>query len=268
MVNNGYVYVIGGYTPAYTRDVQYALICTGANNGVGGCTATPGTLGTWLTTTKLLAPLANQASGVYKGYLYNTGGTPDGGAIIDNVSYVPFNANGTLGEWSGTTPLLSGNYLHAATTYNGFIYSTGGTGGLNTTEYAQLKIMPRVSRFSKLIDIGSSASMTGVTYNGTLANGTAAFTYKTWAADGVTKVADSQVATGATCSLASRFVLVSIAVEDAGAWAYYPDNTGNSVITDITVSYTAQAHPQAQVRLLHGKFFDNEQLRPLDTCGA
>ena len=50
---NGYMYVLGGKNSggAAINNTYYALICTGNNNGVSGCSSTAGSLGTWTSAT-------------------------------------------------------------------------------------------------------------------------------------------------------------------------------------------------------------------------
>jgi len=132
VVHNGYMYVIGGYTGANPSlsDVQYALICTGANNGIGGCTSTPGSIGTWVTDSDspLLTGRDAHTSIVYNNYLYVIGGYFDD-VITETVHYAPFNSDGSIGAWQATTSLPSARHSHSTIVYNGFVYVLGGDNG-------------------------------------------------------------------------------------------------------------------------------------------
>ena len=74
---NGYLYAIGGEdypTQNMVKVVEYALICTGNNNGVSGCNSTAGNVGTWAATTSLPAVSAYGNAEAYNGYMYDMGG--------------------------------------------------------------------------------------------------------------------------------------------------------------------------------------------------
>lgn len=127
----GYVYVTGGFNGTTTfSDVQYALICTGTNSGVGGCTATAGTLGTWVPATSLPATRTNHTAVEYNGFIYVMGGLVDGTAgttgLYSDIQYAPINSDGSLGAWTATTSMPITNNGHASVVYNGFLYVSGG----------------------------------------------------------------------------------------------------------------------------------------------
>ncbi len=147
---NGYLYITGGcsaisqttaveYCSAFQNDTQYALFCTGSNAGVGGCSATRGTLGTWSSadtgTPYATARYAHKAL-AYNGYMYVIGGcsassssAPIGActSFLNDVKYAPINANGTLGTWSSAaTGFTAGRMFHSAAISNGYMYVIGG----------------------------------------------------------------------------------------------------------------------------------------------
>ncbi|HSX36523.1 MAG TPA: hypothetical protein VLG13_00140 [Patescibacteria group bacterium] len=167
VVYNGFLYIIGGFhstsdtacnvaSSFYCNDVQYALICTGSNNGVGGCSSTAGTLGTWNYTyngnscaTFSASPCSSNgftnaryghASVVYNGFLYILGGghvnadttcsSPSSQYCAD-VQYAPLNADGTVGTWKYT---YNGN--SCAT----FSASPCSSGGFTTARYGNTTI--------------------------------------------------------------------------------------------------------------------------------
>ena len=127
VIYNGYLYEIGGFTTAATANAYYALICTGSNNGVGGCTATAGTIGTWNATTSL--PTATYGAGavVYSGQLYFVGGyTTSATAAVYRTT---IGANGTLGAWSATTSLPTASRNAGVVVSGGYVYVVGGYNG-------------------------------------------------------------------------------------------------------------------------------------------
>ena len=134
---NGYIYEIGGAqgTTAYAN-VYYALICNGSNSGVLGCSSTPGSLGTWTTTTSLPTINAYATAAAYNGYMYEIGGcgTVCGSASIATVDYAVINADGTLGAWTATTSLPVATHAAgvSAVAYNGYLYYIGGETGTTT----------------------------------------------------------------------------------------------------------------------------------------
>ena len=160
---NGYVYEIGGDTTAATAAVYYALICTGSNSGVGGCSATAGTLGSWTATTSLPAATDSATSVVYNGYVYEI---EDG----TTVYYVPINANGTLGSWTATTSPLVTTILATSVAYNGYVYELGGINGatpIATVEYASINANGTLGTWTATTSLPQAVySSTSVTYNG------------------------------------------------------------------------------------------------------
>jgi N-acetylneuraminic acid mutarotase len=142
---NGYLYEIGGCSGGCTSGtgtsaVDYALICTGSNNGTGGCGATAGTIGTWTATTSLPAATDYATSVVYNGYIYEIGGG-DGATQTAVVDYAPVNAGGTLGAWTATTSVPSAVRRASSVVYNGYLYEIGGyiVGASFVVDYAAIK---------------------------------------------------------------------------------------------------------------------------------
>jgi len=147
-VYNGYLYVTGGRksvsdttcrasgtgSGSWCDDVQYALICTGTNSGSGGCTSTPGTVGTWNTSSNRFTTARWAHSAVaYNGYLYIIAGS--GGGVLSDIRFAPINSNGNIGTWSGTVSnITTARYLQSAVVYGGYLYVIGGddnSGGAN-----------------------------------------------------------------------------------------------------------------------------------------
>jgi|GEM_PF-6344366 len=123
VVNNGYVYAIGGSPDNVnaTATVRFALI-----NATGS-------LGAWTTTTQLPSALYSHTSVANNGYMYAIGGTQDSVNGTTTVRFALINATGSLGAWTTTTPLLGALFSHTSVVNNGYVYVMGGTDGLNTT---------------------------------------------------------------------------------------------------------------------------------------
>ncbi|HSX17282.1 MAG TPA: hypothetical protein VLH86_04225, partial [Patescibacteria group bacterium] len=191
---NGYLYVIGGYDGSNLRsDVQYALICTGSNNGVGGCGSTAGTVGTWNVTNGFGTARTQSVSIAYNGYLYVIGGNGtnssndcNSSGFCSGVQYAPINVNGTIGSWDMTTSFATGRNGHTAVIYNGYLYVTGGkhTNSADTAcnavssiycsdvQYNALVNSVQSGHYERTVDTGSgSALIQSIVYNGTTACG-------------------------------------------------------------------------------------------------
>jgi hypothetical protein len=129
VVNDGYLYVLGGYDSSnHLNDVQYAKINADE------------TVGTWNTTTPFTTGRSTHSSAVYNDYLYVLGGY-DGSNLLNDVQYAKINADGTVGPWNSTTPLITGRNNHSSIVYNGYLYVLGGNDGTNTlndVQYAKI----------------------------------------------------------------------------------------------------------------------------------
>lgn len=114
--------------------------------------------------------------------------------------------------------------------------------------------------------------MTGISYGGNLPGGTDSISYRTAGTDNVfgSLALASSIPTGsdAVCTLGSaRYVQVQAALDDSLS-ATFPDSISTpSSLSSLTVSY-AQSHPSPDKRLMHGKYFQDEALQPLDTCAG
>ncbi len=122
VVNNGYLYVIGGNVNdgngngVGTTDVQYAHI-----NG-------DGSVGNWQSTTPFNSPGRWAfASAVSNGYLYVIQGfTHSAAAPCTDVQFAKFNADGSLGAWQSTSTFSPARWTHSSAAWDGHIYSMGG----------------------------------------------------------------------------------------------------------------------------------------------
>jgi hypothetical protein len=124
---NGYIYLIGGATPAALSTVSYAALNA------------DGSVGTWATTSSLQVSRLQAAAVTYNGYIYTVGGQTAGAGKLSSVEYAKVNSDGTLGAWTYTSSLnsiwggLSG--LDVAI-YKGYIYATGGIDSSSTVQNA------------------------------------------------------------------------------------------------------------------------------------
>ena len=137
---NGYMYDMGGFNSQYGNSssvaVDYVLICTGSNSGVGGCSATPGTLGTWTATTSLPQATNNASGVIYDGYIYQVGGA--GSAVFNSVYYALIcngsnngvggcsTTAGPIGTWYATTSIIFPASYGQAVASDGYLYDIGG----------------------------------------------------------------------------------------------------------------------------------------------
>ena len=125
VVNNGFLYVIGGYNGTMLlSDVQFAPI--NAN----------GTLGAFTATSSLSTARNIHASVVHKGFLYVMGGV--NGSSLSSVEVARINADGTLGAFATTTSLSTARRGHSSLVHNGNVYAIAGfgTAHLNSVEFA------------------------------------------------------------------------------------------------------------------------------------
>ena len=156
---NGYLYTIGGYVGGVEQnDVQYAPI--NAN----------GTIGAWATTSTFTTGRSNHCSVVYKGYLYVLGGYSSLGQALSDVQYSPIDSPGTTNAFATTTTLSSTRTEHSVTAYNGYMYSTGGYNGSDTTEirYASINASGTLGTWNTTTLALSAARRghTAIAYNG------------------------------------------------------------------------------------------------------
>ncbi|MCL5277258.1 MAG: hypothetical protein M1517_05730 [Deltaproteobacteria bacterium] len=112
---DNYVYAIGGYYTgtSITNSVEMAQV------------QTDGTLGQWQYTSPMNLPRAGFAAVAISGWVYAVGGYTDKG-ITNSVEKAPIDADGTLGKWVFTTPLVIPRADLAVVEDNGWIYALGG----------------------------------------------------------------------------------------------------------------------------------------------
>ena len=128
-ISNGYLYVFGGLDSNGSNNdtSHYALICTGSNNGVSGCGATAGRVGTWYTAPTLPTPQTYGAAASYNGYLYFMGGqTTTSYQLQGYVAKVDINAGAKTAVYDNSADLTIGRQFSASVAYNGYLYTLGG----------------------------------------------------------------------------------------------------------------------------------------------
>jgi hypothetical protein len=134
VVNNGYVYIIGGDNTSSlpVNTVFYAQL-----NG------STGAVGAWSTATTTLPTAIYQEGAVVTGNdLIAYGGIGPLGAFQSAVEYAPINGNGSVGTWTTATNAMpaASNAGGYALDNNGYMYyygGTNGTGTINSVMYAQ-----------------------------------------------------------------------------------------------------------------------------------
>jgi hypothetical protein len=168
---NGYLYTAGGRYNNNTNQVtnmQYALICTGSNSGVGGCGATPGSIGTWTNTNN---PVTRQQTAMiaHNGYLYIVGGD----ISADVLQYAKVNANGSVGVWqTNNTTYTTNRTSPGVVTFGNYIYVFGGgifggTNFLNDIQYAPFKADGSIGSWqTSTTTITDTSSYQADSYNG------------------------------------------------------------------------------------------------------
>ena len=129
VVNNNYVYVIGGQSYGSVTDtVYYAYLNPN------------GSVDTWNPTTPLPTSIFGMASIVNNNFVYVFGGYT-GSMSTNTVYYAPLNPDGSVGSWIPTTALTESTCFEGAVVNNGYVYVIGGFNGstsINTVYYAQL----------------------------------------------------------------------------------------------------------------------------------
>jgi N-acetylneuraminic acid mutarotase len=277
---NGYVYEIGGWTTAATNAVYYAAI-----------NSSTGAVGTWTATGSLPAATYTATSVAYNGYLYQIGGyTTAATAVVD---YAAITNIGAVGSWTATTSLPLTNQYATSVAYNGFIYEVGGlnsgTTRTTTVDYAGLQSIPRVGRYSMLVNLGTGLNVTPAAI---VINGTNTGNYGIGGLARLGGVTITYENGTAACSVLSSPNRVDLGSQEMGAaynflfttdgcgnttnqgeyaWvlfnlddsqtATFPDINGNhTTVTAFQIFY----HPASSTRLMGGMTLQNGVLQSLD----
>ncbi len=261
---NGYIYLSGGRDSAgnYYRDVQYAPLNSN------------GSIGSWNYAADLLTDRGYHKMEAVNGSLYVLTGTNTVGNQL-NTEYAPINANGTLGTWRTNREMFTNPRSDSGVAiYGGRLYLAGGLDSVptyfNDVQYAPLKITPRISHYSKLVELGGALDFDSVYFNGTL-SGQSSLQYKTAGSDGVlSAAAGASQGSGSEPPLACaagtvNYVWITLILDDSET-ATVGGGSVQSEVTDVTVYYTSPTVPPPNKRLFGGKWFYNETQQPLDTC--
>lgn len=267
---NGYLYLLGGSTSnngngGYLDDVQIAPL-----------NPTTGAVGTWQPTASLVRPRALFTLSTANGYVYVYGGTNATGGLT-MIEQAPVLASGQLGNWqrSGSSSFSNARSGGTGAIANGYVYLSSGrnSGGTfySDVQYAPLNAIARVAAYSKQIDVATDATITGITYTGTLPEGSTV-TYRIANSNGVfgTRMPASSVS-GGSCNepdTVTRHIWVHIRLDNSMT-AVFPD-TGSmrASLDSLTVNYEP-IHPAPNIRLHGGKTLqENTGLTPLDTCNV
>lgn len=275
VAQNGYVYLIGGCAniPSLSStcdtdliDVQMAKL-----NGAG-LAADAGCGVVWCKQDTAIDARMEFGAVAYNGYLYTAGGAE---GPFSDVRFAPILPNGGLGKWAKAhTDFSTVRRGLGTVAYGGNLYVLGGTNTAgnvhyNDVQFAPLKTIPRISKYSKLLTLDPTTEVAGVYYNGLL-NGDSSVTYRVAPSSGV--FGSSTPATSGNgseptplCGLGSiYYVQFTVTLKDTTI-ATFPDS-GAANTTDVTTYYRLSATPPPNLRLNGGKWFYEEAQRPLDTC--
>ncbi|MCX6045106.1 MAG: hypothetical protein NT075_08330 [Chloroflexi bacterium] len=131
---NQYVFVIGGWDDAQ----RYASVWR-ANLPIIASTDSP----TWTLEVNSYPRKIVLHSAIAVGdYLYVLGGVDENNIALNEVFFAHIEPNGNLDNWRITTAMPKALFRQAVTTYNGYIYVTGGYDGKSAVReiyYAQVK---------------------------------------------------------------------------------------------------------------------------------
>ncbi len=272
----GRLYILGGCSAMASGN------CTAIQADVSVISiAANGTLtGSWATDRAL--PTARYGSSAigYNGYLYMVGGctASSGGNCTGNLGEIqaaPVLSSGSLGAWDRSVSDFAspGRFGQGAVMAKGYLVITGGNEATNTfvtqSRIAPVTVQSRVGKYSKLLSISPTTDVAGVYYNGTLPFGSSVI-YKVAPSSGAFGAITSAVqGTGSEptpmCGLGDIYYVQLMATIDDSTTATFPESTAGNV-TDFTVYYRLSATPPPNLRMTGGKWFYNEQPRPLDTC--
>lgn len=261
----GKLYVLGGRGAAFNflQSSYVAPIESG------------GGLGTWIRTADLPVQRAYFGIEAMGGRLYVSSGEGEG-ARQSQVLAATIGAEGLLSGWQYATKYGSARTQPASAFYQGRLYRLGGISSTSTyntdVQYIALDIQPRTAKYSRLFDLGAMYNLSNITYGGTLPGGKDAITYRAAGENGVWGA--RQNASGLSGGGAgvctpgdTRYVFVTTTLDDTGRHTLPDANSSPANLTSLSVHYT-QSHAPTEQRLAHGKFFSEEALQPLDTCGG
>lgn len=255
-IYNGRAYVIGGINAGtYYGDTQYATVNA------------DGTIGAWTATTSLGTARTAHATVAYSGYVYVIGGDSSVSSLTD-VQYAPISANGTIGTWTATTSFTTARSDHAVVAYNGRLYMTGGysPARLNNVDISGMEVVPASARYTKLVDLGQSSTLTGATLAGAIPSNQAVMNIRVAGSDGVFGGWQSPKDLSVTPLTNVRYVMFRLILDDSYGLAPPSAPNNRSVVNDVTLDYSIPVGLTTDVRLRNGKYFDaSGVLQPLQT---
>lgn len=131
VVNNGYLYIMGGYTgSALLNTVEYSPIEPNGNLLYWYYS------NSWIMGT-LPQETAEASMVVYDGFVYEIGCS----SSFSSVYFAQVQSNGLLGTWNATTALPQPTINAAAEVYDGYLYIIGGENG-SSTYYSSVYFAP------------------------------------------------------------------------------------------------------------------------------
>jgi len=186
LVSNGRIYVIGGADSSFTshNTVYYADINS------------DGSLGSWtLSSSSLPTAITSHSAALYNGIIAVIGGyyPYPPGTNTNSVYFCNINSDGSLGNWSITTPYPLFFSNSAAFAVNGRIYSLGGYGGpttyYNNVYRSDLFTSSNYAHagtwLSPFIDVGLETTIESLSWNATLNGQNLQLRYRTAASNGI-----------------------------------------------------------------------------------
>ncbi|PSO43460.1 hypothetical protein BRC19_00340 [Candidatus Saccharibacteria bacterium QS_5_54_17] len=258
---NGYLYVIAGEDTGGNSlaSVEYAPINS------------DGTLSSWRQTEEMNSPRNSIDVSAFNGYLYAAGGNTSSG-VSTSVEFAAIGSDGSIGDWGETSSMTTARRHFGLEISRGNAYAVGGFNGStkqDSTEYTSLNSIPRLGRYSKLIDFGDEFNFGSLSFNGNILGGRGVdIDYKTACADGVfdasaTTLENVRSGENRTVNEPARYVLVTFPLNDQKA-APFPDD--QSVVTDFTLNYSnLNTRAPLDKRLRIGNYFNEEQEQPYDS---
>lgn len=187
LVNNDFLYVIGGFGGPLSNYIEYALINSDGSIGnwqttnaydidrlahetviynqyiyvLGGLDKSfnslssvqyskinsDGSLEDWNSTTSIDFAIHDFTCIAYKDYMYSIGGNTDNNIQIDKVQYAAISSDGSIGEWSDLNPLPVTLTAHTAFCKDGYVYLLGGYN--NAIYYAKINTDGTINKWEK-----------------------------------------------------------------------------------------------------------------------
>lgn len=272
-ISNNYLYVLGGRDGATNyNDVQVAKLNAG------------GTIDSWSYAASFNGARSNFVGGYFNGFAYIYGGCTTAGCTAGrgDLQFAAVIGNGALGPWNYAFSTETGYapYLTSGIAYGGYMYHIGGAGvSSNSTSYAPLKILSRMGRYTRIIDLGSYGNITSITHGSNelfniMSPGSSPITYQTANVNGIfgnpvssTSITPNPNPCDTSSHTYTRYVKILATLDESDRHGV-PDSNFNNLranLTEIIVGYEP-SRPSPDVRLHGGKTLIEGDLGPLDTC--